>query len=147
MMRPADRTIAVAGSCVAIGALIPVALYQSGLLKHLPDPPGNLFSSERITSSRTAHPMGVPDSYPGLASYGTTLGLLLLSQRSVTARRLLGAKLVGDAGLATFNVVRQVVSFGKLCSWCTGTALATALVVYGGRDAIAETARAVQKAI
>ncbi len=146
-MRPADRTIAVAGCCAAVGTLIPVALYQSGLMKHLPDPPGSIFDSERITSSRTAHPFGIPDSYPGLASYATTLGLVLLSGRSVVARRLLGAKLLGDAGLATFNAVRQVVSFGKLCSWCTGTALATAVVVYGGRDAVAETVRTVRRAL
>lgn len=145
-MRAADRALAVTGCCVALATLVPVALFQAKVLEVLPDPPGSVFDSERITSSATAHPLGIPDSFLGLASYGATLGLVLLSKQSTTARRLLGAKLVGDAGLAAFNVVRQVVSFGKLCSWCTGTALATALVVYGGRDAVAETAKAVSRA-
>ncbi len=106
-----------------------------------------MFDSERITLSAAAHPLGIPDSYLGLASYSTTLALLLLAKRSRVAERLLGAKLVGDAGLAAFNTVRQVVSFRKLCSWCTGTALATGLVVYGARGAVAEAAKAVRRSV
>ena len=147
MMRDGDRAVAITGCCVALGALVPVALFQSHAMRRLPDPPGKVFASERITSSAAAHPLGIPDSYLGMASYGTTLALLLLAKRSPTAERLLGAKLVGDAGLAAFNMVRQVVSFRKLCSWCTGTALATALAVYGGRQAVAETMQAVRKAV
>ena len=147
MMRPTDRAVALTGCGLAIGALLPVALYQSHLIPRLPDPSGSLFASERIVSSSAAHPLGVPDSYLGLASYGTTLALLLLADRSPVAKRLLGAKLLADAGLASVNMVRQVVSFGKLCSWCTGTALATALVVWGGRTAITETVQAARRAL
>ncbi len=142
-MRGADRALAIAGCCAALATLVPVALFQAGMLERLPDPMGEIFDSERITSSKAAHPLGVPDGFLGLASYGTTLGLVLLAKRSRVARRLLGAKLAGDAGLAGLNVVRQVVSFGKICSWCTGTALATAVVVYGGRRVLVETAREV----
>lgn len=143
MMQETDRAVAITGCCLALGALVPVALFQGQAIDRLPDPPGRVFASERITLSAAAHPLGIPDSYLGLASYGTTLALLLLARRSRAAERLLGAKLMGDAGLATFNMVRQVVSFGKLCSWCTATAVATALVVYGGRGAMVETVRAV----
>ncbi len=146
-MRRADRTLAMAGCGLALAALLPVALYQSEVIERLPDPPGDVFDSEKITSSKTAHPLGVPDSYLGLASYGITLGLLLVAGRSKLARHLLGAKLVGDASFATFNAVRQVVLFGKVCSWCTGTALATALIVYGGRETIVDAARAAKKAL
>ena len=141
-MKASDRRLAVIGCSLALGTLVPVALYQSGLVDHLPDPPGDWFDSDAITSSKAAHPFGIPDSFPGLVSYGTTLGLLLASRQSKVAERLLGVKLAGDAAFAGFNVVRQVVSFRKLCSWCTGTALATALVVYGGRNAISGVVRA-----
>ena len=146
-MRSRDQAIAVTGCCLALATLLPVALYQSELIDHLPDPPGDVFDSDKITSSKMAHPLGMPDSYAGLASYGATLALVLLSGKSRSAERLLGAKLLGDAGLAGFNVVRQVGSFGKLCGWCTGTALATALVVYGGRKPLAATIKAVQQAL
>ena len=140
-MASVDGKIALAGCGVALGTLVAVALFQTGAIDVLPDPPGEIFASERITLSKMAHPAGVPDSLLGLGSYGATLTLLLLAGKHSWAKRALGAKLVLDAGAASFNAVRQVVHFGKLCSWCTGTALATAVMVYGGRRAIAETAR------
>jgi uncharacterized membrane protein len=134
-----EQALLLASCCTAVAMLVPVALHQLGALSHLPDPPGPLFDSDRITESRMAHPLGVPDSLPGIASYGTTLALILLARNCDGARRMLGGKLLVDGGAAAFNVVRQVVRFGKLCSWCTGTALATAVMVYAGRRAIAES--------
>jgi uncharacterized membrane protein len=127
------RLTAIAAASAAIATLVPVALYQCHAIENLPDPPGAWFDSEEITSSKAAHPLGVPDSLPGLASYGVTLALAILSRRSVLARKLFGAKVVLDGGLATVNVIRQVLSFRKLCSWCTGTALMTAVLVPAGR--------------
>lgn len=57
-MQTADRVVAITGCGLAIGALIPVALYQSHLIERLPDPPGDVFASERIVSSVAAHPLG-----------------------------------------------------------------------------------------
>jgi len=127
------RLTAIAAASAAIATLVPVALYQCHAIGNLPDPPGAWFDSEEITSSKAAHPLGVPDSLPGLGSYGITLALAILSRRSVLARKLFGAKLVLDGGMATVNVARQIVSFRRLCSWCMGTALMTAVLVPAGR--------------
>lgn len=115
---------AIVACSVALATLVPVTLYQIGVLQRLPDPPGDVFDSERITMSKAAHPGGIPDGLLGLASFATTMGLLLAARRRPTVRLVLGAKLSLDVGVAGFNAVRQVVSFGKLCSWCTGTAMA-----------------------
>lgn len=152
-MRKLDGQVAMGACGVALGTLAAVALFQSGAIDRLPDPPGRLFDSERITSSKMAHPGGIPDSYLGLVSYGTTLALILLARRQGRApqqrwaHRLLGFKLMADAGAAGFNAVRQVAVFGKVCSWCTGTALATAGMVYGGRAAMAEAVRSVRSTV
>jgi uncharacterized membrane protein len=98
--------------------------------------PFNVFDSERIASSESAHPLGIPDSLLGLASFGITFGLALFAKRNKTTERLLGAKLLVDASAATFNFSRQVVRFGKLCSWCTGTALAAVVMTYAGQIAL-----------
>ncbi len=50
-------------------------------------------------------------------------------------------KLCADGALAGYNVVRQVVSFGKLCSWCTGTAFATGVMLFAGREVLGQEAR------
>jgi uncharacterized membrane protein len=128
-----SRLIAITAASAAIATLIPVALYQCHVIETLPDPPGAWFDSEMITSSKAAHPMDVPDSLPGLASYGVTLALAIMSRRSLVARRVFGVKLILDGGMAAVNVVKQVVSFRRLCSWCTGTALMTAVLVPAGR--------------
>ena len=147
MRKICDKSVAYAGCGAALATLGVVALFQSGAVDSLPDPPAEIFASERITLSKMAHPLGIPDSYLGLMSYSGTLALLVLAEKQTWARRAVGFKLAADAGAAGFNAVRQVVSFGKLCSWCTGTALATAVMVYGGRKHVAEAARSVRAAV
>jgi len=140
-----DAALLVA-TTAAIATLLPVVAYQLGALASLPDPPGAIFASNRITGSKAAHPLGIPDGVLGLGSYGATLALALLARSRPDARPLLALKLVGDGSLAGLNMVRQVVSFGKLCSWCTGTAFCTAAMVFAGRKAIAQEARAARLA-
>ena len=123
----------LASCCTALATLVPVALYQTGIVKRLPDPPLGVFDSERITSSKAAHPFGIPDSVLGLASFGSTLALILLARRYSAAKKLLGAKLTLDLSAAAFNAGRQIISFRALCSWCTGTALAAGGMAYSGR--------------
>lgn len=134
-----NSSLLIGASCVALATLVPVALYQTGVTSRLPDPPLDVFDSERITSSKSAHLLGIPDSLLGLASFGVTLGLALAAKRNSTANRLLGAKLIADASVAAFNASRQILSFGKLCSWCTGTALAAGVMTCAGLGSIRAT--------
>lgn len=135
-------------SCAtALATLLPVTLYQTGVLKKLSDPPGKFFASEMITSSKQAYPLDIPDGLLGLASYGTTMALAIHARKSPVSGKLLGAKLALDCGMAGFNVVRQVVSFRKLCSWCTGTAIATFVMVYAGRRVITAAAGSLEEVV
>ena len=130
---------------LALATLVPVALRQMDLVKHLPDPPLKLFDSDGITGSKQAYPFGVPDGLLGLSSYTVTLILALVAlpvsrepNGSRLAPRLLGAKLLADGSAAVFNTVRQVITFRKVCSWCMGTVAATAVMVYAGRRFIVQ---------
>ncbi len=134
-----NEALMIVSCATALATLIPVALFQTGVLDSLPDPPSNVFDSNWITQSKTAHPFGIPDALLGLASFGSTFTLILLAERNSTAKELLGAKLALDASAAAFNAARQIVSFGKLCSWCTGTALAAGMMAFAGRENIVET--------
>jgi hypothetical protein len=91
----------LAATFAALATLIPVAAHQIGGLDHLPDTPGNLFDSDRITTSRSAYPLGIPDSILGLGSYGLTLALILLARNSAAFRRPLALKLFADGSFAT----------------------------------------------
>lgn len=133
---PTHQGMAIACCCVAITSLVPVALFQTRILKRLPDPPGRLFNSKRIVSSPGAYRFGIPDGLLGIGSYGVTLALLVAANPSrPLLQKALRGKLVLDAAMATRNARRQVTQFGRICSWCMGTAIATAGVVYFARKA------------
>lgn len=127
---------AIACCCAAIASLAPVAMYQLHALEELPDPPGRLFDSEKIVSSKGAYRLGIPDGVLGVGSYGLTLALLIASKPSrPMVRRALRCKLALDGTMAVRNARRQVTQFGKICSWCMGAAIATAGIVYFARKA------------
>jgi uncharacterized membrane protein len=128
------RGMAVACCCTALATLAPVALVQLHILRDLPDPPGRWFNSKGVVTSKGAYRLGIPDGLLGLASYGVTLALLLsATPERPLMRRLLRGKLALDATMALRNVRRQVTEHKNICSWCVGTALATAGMVFFGR--------------
>jgi uncharacterized membrane protein len=133
---PGPHKAVIVACSAALLTLLPVAGHQLGCLDHLPDPPTRIFASERITESEAAHPLGIPDSLLGLGSYGVTLALALNAARRPWVRKALAVKLLVDGLVASFNVIRQVVSFRRLCSWCTGTALCTAAMLVSERATI-----------
>ena len=133
---PRDYHVALLCCGAALGSLIPVALFQLEILKKLPDPPGPVFDSKTIVTSKDAFPVGVPDGLLGLGSYGATLLLLLAAGSGRTtsplAQTSLKSKLLLDSSLAAWNTVKQVRRFRRICSWCMGTALATGAMAYFG---------------
>jgi len=139
---PAPRAAAIVACGVALASLAPVALHQLGVVAHLPDPPGGLFDSDGITESKAAHPFRVPDGLLGLASYAATMALLLMARSQPRVRPLLATKLAADTGLAGINMVRQIVQLRRICSWCTVTALATAMTAYTARQLLRSAAAA-----
>jgi uncharacterized membrane protein len=106
-----------------------VAARQLGVVDRLPDPEGEVWDSNGIVMSKAAHPGGIPDGVLGMASYGVTLGLLLLAEDAEWMRPVARAKLAMDAAAAAANTVRQVMVFGRVCSWCMATVVCTAAMV------------------
>lgn len=129
-----QKGVAVACCCAAMATLAPVALVQLHIVKDLPDLPGRWFDSKQVVTSKGAYRLGIPDGLLGLASYGVTLALLLeATPERPLMRRLLGGKLALDATMAIRNVRKQVTEHKRICSWCMGTAVATAGLVFFGR--------------
>jgi uncharacterized membrane protein len=118
--------VAGAAAMVTLGV---VAARQLGMVGRLPDPRGEMWDSNGIVMSKAAHPAGVPDGVLGMASYGVTLGLLALAQDLAWMRPVAKAKLAMDAAAAAANSVRQVVVFGRVCSWCMATVVCTGVMV------------------
>src|SRR5579871_3628129 len=72
-----ERRRAVVGvSLAAMGSLGLIALYQIGVIAHLPDPPLPGFDADKVHGSAQAYArLATPDAVLGLGSYVTTLML------------------------------------------------------------------------
>jgi hypothetical protein len=68
------RRRAVIGlSLVGMAAMTAVALFQTGVIEYLPDPPIDGFDSGKVNSSDTAYALGVPDGTLSLASLAANI--------------------------------------------------------------------------
>lgn len=114
----------IAGLCaVGLADFAIIALHQTGVIRHLPDPPGRLFDSDKVTTSAKAFATGVPDGILGALLSATTLLLASAAgTRKIEARRvsdwlLAGAALAGAAG--ALDGLRNTISKQrKACPYC-----------------------------
>jgi hypothetical protein len=60
-------------SMVGIAAMTPVSLLQTGIVRHLPDPPIGNFHSDEANLSEPAYRLGVPDATLALVSLAANL--------------------------------------------------------------------------
>ncbi len=68
------QTALTVGAAAAMGL---ITLYQTGIVRHLPDPPLPGFDSDRVDASGEAYELlRTPDAALGLANYGATLALI-----------------------------------------------------------------------
>lgn len=111
-----------------------ISLYQLGVIRHLPDPPGRLFDSDRVNASHKAYAHGLPDGPLGLLQYAVTLGTLAFggtrrTGRSRAANWLL-AGLVGAGAFSALEYLRDMIFKEKrVCPYCvTGAALNLSMV-------------------
>jgi len=119
-------------SLTASAAMGVIALYQTGIIRHLPEPPSELFDADRIDGSAEAYErFSVPDSLLGLGSYAATAGLAAMGGRD--RARWISLALAGKVAFDAANAVRLTVvqwkHFRSWCFWCLIAAGATFAMV------------------
>jgi len=116
------RAIIVLSLCSsAVTALI--AMRQTGVLRHLPDPPGKLWDTDYVNTSEVGYPFGVPDATIGLASIAANVPLAAIGgeERAETmpALPLLAAgKSLIEAGTALWFNSEMPRKLKKWCPYC-----------------------------
>ena len=107
-------------SMVGMAAMAPVSLLQTGLVRHLPDPPLPRFHSDEANLSETAYQFGVPDGTLALASLAANVPLAAWGGRA-RAREHPWVALVA-AGKALVDAVGAAGYFYRMASgkepWC-----------------------------
>jgi uncharacterized membrane protein len=105
-----------------------MTLYQTGIMKRLPDLPARFFDANKVTSSKKAFEFGMPDA-PGasllyslimtLATYGGNRRL----KRHYSIDLLLLAAVVINASFAVQYFINMLVKQKKICLYCVAATL------------------------
>lgn len=125
------RRAVAALNLVAIGSMAAVAMYQIGLIRHLPEPPLRRLDADRIDAAAKAYrTLSAPDAVIGLRSYATTLALVSMGGEDRAHERpwipiALAAKSAADAIQAGKLTRDQWVDHRSFCSYCLVAAGAT----------------------
>ena len=136
----------IALSMAASGSMALITLYQTGLIRHLPEPPLSLLDADRVDASAEAYQkLRTPDAALGLASYAATIVLAAMGgeDRAKNAPWVvlaLAAKIAFDAANAIRLTIEQPVTQKAYCFWCllaaTATLATVPLIVPEAREAL-----------
>jgi len=124
-------------SAIGLADFSLISLYQTGVIKRLPDLPFPIFDTNKVNASKSAYQLGVPDGPVSSLAYSATM--VLASARGSESA---GRKSVFDAALGVTvaaNAIGAVVYLNdmifkqkKICVYCiTGAAIniASAIII------------------
>lgn len=124
------RRALIGASLVGIASMAIVTLFQSGTVKHLPDPPLDGFDSDKVNASDTAYGWGMPDSPLSIVSHAVNIALATIGT-SNRAREQPWVPLTAAAAAAPSAVVSARYLFYQMpvrehgwCPYCITDALA-----------------------
>ena len=142
----ARRRGVVVLTLTAAGSMGLIALYQMGIIKHLPEPPVPGFDADTVDAAGEAYAkFSMPDAVLGFGSYAATMGLAAMEGKDRARERpwiplALAAKAGFDAVQAGKLTWDQWAKHRAFCFWCllaTGVTFATVpLVVPEARTAL-----------
>lgn len=118
-------------SLVAAGAMGLIALYQTGIIRHIPEPRLPLFDADKVDASEEAYKiLHAPDALLGLTSFGATATLAAMEGEDRAMQHpwiplALGAKLLFDAVQAARLTWDQWARHRAFCFWCLVASAAT----------------------
>ncbi len=126
-----ERRSVIVLSLTAIGCMGLIALYQTGIIRRLPDLPLPLMDADKVDASDEAYEkLSVPDAFIGLGSYAATMGLAAMGGKKRAQEQpwiplALAAKASVDAAQAAKLTYDQWAKHKALCVWCLIAAAAT----------------------
>ncbi len=124
-------------SFISALCMMVVAVYQTGIVRHLIEPPLRLFNADRVDAAPEAYSrmhLPMPDAFVGLVSYAITAALASLGGATRYERwwwlpLLLGLKVFADAYQAGKLSWEQWSVHREFCFWCLLAAMATIIAV------------------
>ena len=116
------RRASIALSLVGMASMVPTALLQAGLIKHVPDPPIRGFDSDKVNRSDVAFILGLPDGPVGLLGFTMNISIAAIGGSDRASELpwvslFAFAKTVVDSGLSGWLVYRMPTREKAWCSY------------------------------
>jgi len=116
-------------SLIGMASMAAVSLLQTGIVKHLPDPPLRSFDSDKVNASDTAYQLGVPDGTLSLASLAANVPLAAFGGAERAGEQPLvplvaAGKAAVEAVIAGWYFYQMPAKEKKWCGYCIVGALA-----------------------
>ncbi len=110
-----------------------VSLLQTGIVKHLPDPPLAAFDSDKVNSSKTAYALGTPDGTLSVAGFALNLPLagfggVSRAERTPFVPIAAAVKAGVEAAAAGWYFYQMPAKEKKWCAYCIAGAIASVTV-------------------
>lgn len=124
-----QRRRAIIGlSVVGMAAMGAVSLLQTGMIKHLPDPPIKGFHSDKVNSSDTAYQFGAPDGTMSLAGFAANIPIAAFGGENRASEQpwvplLAAGKAVLEAAVAAWYFYQMPAKEKAWCGYCITGAL------------------------
>ena len=114
-----------------------LSLYQSGIIKRLPDLPFVAFDSNKVNASPDAYQMGAPDATISAWVYATNMVLATAGGSKHSGRKpildlILGTTVAANAAGAVYYLYNMAFYQRKICPYCVAGAavnLASAVIM------------------
>lgn len=120
----ARRRAVIALSLAASGVMGLISLYQTGILRHLPEPPLPRLDADTVDAAPEAYAiLATPDAVLGLASYAATIVLAAMGRADRASRQpwvplALAGKVGFDVLVSLKLTWEQWTKHRAFCSWC-----------------------------
>jgi uncharacterized membrane protein len=116
-------------SLIGMASMTAVTLLQTGIVKHLPDPPIGNFDSDRVNSSNTAYRLGVPDGAISLATLAANIPMAAFGGAGRVTKMpwvplIAAAKAIVEAAAASWYFYQMPAKEKAWCGYCVVGALA-----------------------
>lgn len=127
------RRAIIGCSLVGMASMAAVTLLQTGIVKHLPDPPLESFDSDKVNSSDTAYSLGAPDGTLSLAGLAVNVPLAAFggedrAQEMPVVPVVAAAKAAVEALAAGWFFYQMPAKEKKWCGYCITGALANVAI-------------------
>jgi uncharacterized membrane protein len=105
-----------------------ISLYQTGIIKRLPDLPYKIFDSNKVNKAPEAYALGVPDGPISAAVYSATMLLAAAVGSENSGRKpvfdvMLGGAILGNTAGAAFYLYDMIFKQKKICLYCVAGAV------------------------